>query len=110
MLLLQMLAVILKLVAFTENHLQDGRVAKWCPITWRSYRLPRAVSSTLAAESQAFASASGTTEWLLLLLSEILDGPISMRQCRDALSCRPPILVTDCKSLYENLSPYCHRR
>ena len=91
------------MIAFTEKHLQDGLVARWCPITWRSYRLPRAVSSTLAAESQAFASASGTTEWLLLLLSEILDGPMSMRQCREALSRRPPILITDCKSLYDHL-------
>ena len=91
------------IVAFTEKQLQDGKVARWCPLTWRSYKLPRAVSSTLSAESQAFASASGTTEWLLLLLSEILDGPMSMRQCRDALSRRPPILITDCKSLYDHL-------
>ena len=90
-------------IAFTEKCLQDGQEARWCPVTWRSYKLSRAVSSTLAAESQAFATASGTTEWLMLLLHEILEGPMNMRQCRDALHHRPPILVTDCKSLYDHL-------
>ena len=54
-------------IAFTEKCLQDGQKACWNPVTWRSYKLSRAVSSTLAAESQAFATASGTTEWLMLL-------------------------------------------
>ena len=91
------------IIAFTETSLQDGHVAAWCPITWKSHRLTRAVSSTLAAESQSLATASGTVEWIMLLLSEILDGPFRLRDCREKLSCRKPILVTDCKSLYDHL-------
>ena len=91
------------IIAFTEKCLQEGQEARWNPVTWRSYKLSRAVSSTLAAESQAFATASGTTEWLMLLLHEIIEGPMNMRQCRDALQHRSPILVTDCKSLYDHL-------
>ena len=49
------------------------------------------------------ATASGTVEWIMLLLSEILDGPFRLRDCREKLSCRKPILVTDCKSLYDHL-------
>ena len=91
------------IVAFCDKSLQDGKVSKWCPAAWRSYRLPRAVSSTLAAEAQALATATGTVEWLALLMSEILDGPTPARQCREMLKKRPPLFVTDCKSLYDHL-------
>ena len=33
----------------TEASLQDGALATWCPATWRSFRLSRAVSSILVA-------------------------------------------------------------
>eukprot|EP00435_Cladocopium_sp_Y103_P064571 s214_g26.t1 len=90
-------------IGFTEKCLQDGQVATWCPATWRSYKLSRAVSSTLAAESQALSIASSTVEWLLLLLAETIDGPLEIAKCRDVLHHRRPILVTDCKSLYDHL-------
>ena len=38
-------------IAFTQTCLQDGIESKWRPATWKSYRLPRAVSSALAAEA-----------------------------------------------------------
>ena len=91
------------IIAFTQKQLQDGLVSSWCPATWRSYKLSRAVSSTLAAESQALSTASSTVEWLLLLLAETVDGPLEISRCRDALSRRRPILITDCKSLYDHL-------
>eukprot|EP00435_Cladocopium_sp_Y103_P065475 s772_g27.t1 len=91
------------IIAFTDSSLQDGHIAPWCPITWRSHKMTRAVSSTLAAESQSMATASGTVEWIMLVLSEVLDGPFAMRDCRTKLCSRKPILVTDCKSLYDHL-------
>ena len=92
------------IIGFTSNQLNEGKSAPWVPATWKSYKLPRAVSSTLAAESQAMSTASGTVEWVSLLLAEIIDGPFKdMRVCKDALTKRPPILVTDCKSLYDHL-------
>lgn len=90
-------------IAFTDRSLQSGVEAPWCPCVWRSYKLPRAVSSTLAAESQAMATATGTMEWLVLIMSEALDGPFQPRLSREMLSKRPPILATDCKSLYDHL-------
>ena len=47
--------------------------------------------------------ASGTVEWLLLLLSELLDVPLDVPSCRDRLKQRRAILVTDGKSLYDHL-------
>ena len=53
--------------------------------------------------AHALATATGTVEWLALLMSEILDGPTPARQCREMLKKRPPLFVTDCKSLYDHL-------
>ena len=92
------------IIAFTEKQIQDGVESKWCPATWRSYKLSRAVASTLAAEAQAFCTASGTVEWMLLLMAEILDGELDIRHCRDVLKKRQPVLMTDCKSLCDHLT------
>eukprot|EP00435_Cladocopium_sp_Y103_P017727 s923_g4.t1 len=81
------------IIGFTQKCLQDGQIASWCPVTWRSYKLPRAVNSTLGAEAQAFATASSTVEWLLLLLAETLDGPLDIAKCREALGRRRPVLA-----------------
>ena len=53
-------------------------------------RMARAVNSTLSGESQALATASGTVEWLGLMLGEALDGPFDPRVSRDLLCRRPP--------------------
>ena len=45
------------IIAFSAKDLNDGEVAIWNPAAWRSYRLTRAVGSTLAAESQAMSTA-----------------------------------------------------
>ena len=91
------------IIAFTQKQLNDGKVCCWNPVTWKSYKLPRAVSSTLSAESQAMSTATGTVEWLNLLLAETLDGAFDVRSYNQVLSKRPPIVVTDCKSLYDHL-------
>ena len=91
------------IIAFTQKSLNDGHLCSWNPVTWKSYKLPRAVSSTLSAESQAMSTATGTVEWLSLLLAETLDGPFDVRAYHQVLSKRPPIVVTDCKSLYDHL-------
>ena len=99
------------ILAFTETKIHKGEVASWTPVVWKSYKLPRAVSSTLSGESQALATATGTVEWMNLLLSEALDGKVDFRSCRSVLARRPPVVAvsrqpvvaTDCKSLYDHL-------
>ena len=91
------------IVAFVDESMQHGALANWTPITWKSYRLPRAVSSTLGAEAQAMSTATGTAEWISLILAEALDGPFEPRDARRILALRSKILVTDCKSLYDHL-------
>eukprot|EP00435_Cladocopium_sp_Y103_P066707 s1366_g29.t1 len=84
-------------IGFTDQALNDAEMVPWNPVVWRSFRLSRAVSSTVAAESQAMSIASGTMEWLMLILAELLDGSFSVRQASDVLKRRTPFLITDCK-------------
>ena len=91
------------IIGFTQRCLDEGAMAIWNPVSWRSYKLPRAVSSTLSAESQAMATASGTVEWLALLMHEILHGPFDIRDFNKVLNLCKPIVITDCKSLYDHL-------
>ena len=91
------------IIAFVHKSMNSGVESPWVPVVWKSYRLPRAVSSTLGGESQAMSTATGTVEWLSLMLAEALDGPFEPRKSREVMSARPPILATDCKSLFDHL-------
>ena len=91
------------ILGFTHKDLDRGHQVAWTPAVWKSYRLPRAVSSTLGAEAQAMSAASGTLEWTNLLLGEALDGLFDVRRYEEILSRRPSVLITDCKSLYDHL-------
>ena len=91
------------IIAFVNKSINTGSESPWVPVVWKSYRLPRAVSSTLGGESQAMSTATGTVEWLSLMLAEALDGPFDPRASREVMSARPPVLATDCKSLFDHL-------
>ena len=49
----------------------------------------------MAAESQAMSVATGTVEWLSLMLAETLDGAFDVRKSREVLQRRNPIAITD---------------
>ena len=91
------------MIGFTSSQLDEGLEAPWVPAIWKSHRLSRAVGSTLAAEAQSMVSATGTLEWTSLLLSEAIDGPFDVRNYEEVLRRRKPVVVTDCKSLYDHL-------
>ena len=91
------------IISFVDKKIHKGHASPWVPAIYRSYRMPRAVSSTLACEAQAMSTASGTAEWLTLFMLETLDGQFQLRDARCKLQERPPILATDCKSLCDHL-------
>ena len=89
-------------VSLTSKAINVGKECAWTPVFWRSFKLPRVVSSTLSAEAQSMSVASSMCEWTMLLLSEALDGfrcPHSFWHSTG----REAVLVTDCKSLYDHL-------
>lgn len=104
------------ILAFVDDKLKNNEPAKWSPFSWKSYRLPRVVCSTLGAESQSFSTASALAEWMSLMVSEAKHGSFDLR---DYVGVSNPsgtskihkpkveaILtgVTDCKSLYDSLT------
>ena len=91
------------LLGLTNKDMSVGDDVPLSCIGWKSYRLPRVVSSTLGGESQSYASASGVAEWCLLILAEALDSPFSLRAIDEVLTRRSPIGITDCRSLYDHL-------
>ena len=91
------------LIGLTSKEMSKGTDVPVGCLGWKSYRLPRVVSSTMGGEAQAFATASGIAEWSLLLLSECLDGIFSLDRTEEILKKRKPIGMTDCRSLYDHL-------
>eukprot|EP00435_Cladocopium_sp_Y103_P021891 s1135_g5.t1 len=90
-------------IGFTDKGLDESEQVAWTPAVWKSYRLPRAVGSTLSAEAQAMVSATGTIEWTSLLLAEALYGLFDVREFASKLHQIKSIVITDCKSLYDHL-------
>ena len=91
------------IVGLTSDQLRNGVDSPVSVVGWKSYKLPRVVSSTLAGEAQCFASTSGIAEWCSLILAEALEGPFSLDRVDHMLSLRSPIGMTDCRSLYDHL-------
>ena len=82
-------------VGFSTSNLDKGLETAWTPAVWRSFKLSRAVGSTLAAEAQAMVAATGTLEWMALLLAEAIDGIPEIRDDVQHLKTRPPAIVID---------------
>ena len=90
-------------IGLTTADLDVGIETTWTPAIWKSFRLSRAVGSTLAAEAQSMVAATGTLEWTCLLLAEAIEGIGEIREYEQHLKSRTPVIVTDCKSLYDHL-------
>ena len=90
------------IIGFTTKSLNTGVEVPWTPWIWRSYRLQRVVPSTLSGEAQSLACGLGMLEWAMLHISEALDGPVTLRGFEEALRCRAPTAVVDCKSSYDH--------
>ena len=73
-------------------------------MAWRSFNMSRTVPSSLGAEAQAMSVALRFVEWATLFLQELIHGPFDLQGAPAVMQERPPVCVTDCKSLYDHLS------
>ena len=87
-------------------------------LTWRSTKLKRRVSSTLAAEAVSFSMALAETEWLQVMFRDVTKGDVCRKDWRSsllpyvavlredcALQARAPqCSITDAKSLYDSIN------
>ena len=102
------------ILGFVDDKLENNEASLWSPFCWKSYKLPRVVSSTLGAEAQSFSTASALAEWVSLMVTEAKHGSFDLRSVQDMP--KTPIVsnlnpksetitgVTDCKSLYDHLT------
>jgi hypothetical protein len=102
------------ILGFVDANLESNLPSKWSPFCWKSYKLPRVVSSTLGAEAQSFSTACALAEWMSLMIVEAKKGAFDLRSVRDMP--KTPIVsnlapkdenitgITDCKSLYDHLT------
>lgn len=107
------------ILSFVDKCLESNQPSNWSPFAWKSYRLPRVVSSTLSAEAQSFSTASAIAEWMALMIAEAKHGFFDLRSMSQVEKtpivaslkkeeCVPdlePIVgISDCKSLYDHLT------
>ena len=102
------------ILGFVDAKLETNEPSLWSPFCWKSYKLPRVVSSTLGAEAQSFSTACALAEWMSLMVVEAKRGIFDLRAVRDLP--KTPIVsnlapknetitgITDCKSLYDHLT------
>ena len=102
------------ILGFVDDQLEVNQPSLWSPFCWKSFKMPRVVSSTLGAEAQSFSTASALAEWMALMITEAKQGAFDLRAVRELpmtpivsnLSPKTESItgITDCKSLYDHLT------
>lgn len=101
-----------------EHGLLEGRRVKTNVLHWKSGKLKRVVSSTLAAETQSLARAIGDLLWMMVMSYELLHEDFELRNWREYVKCQgyvafsksdraedlgETLALVDAKSLYDLL-------
>ena len=104
----------------TEAMPSASSKVKASVLSWRSAKLRRKVSSTLAGETLAFSQALGELEWLQIMFGDVVFGDVSRTNWKDSILPFVAVLrddcqlrdrlsqcsVTDAKSLYDSLKKH----
>ncbi len=59
------------MIGISDRRILERKVSKWSPFLWRSYKLRRAVGSSMGAEAIASLDVLGMLEWTLCFLLEL---------------------------------------
>ena len=66
-------------------------------LSWRSAKLKRRVSSTLASEALSFSQALGELEWIQIMIRDVVHGDVSRCNWSDSLLPYVAVLKEDCQ-------------
>ena len=91
------------LLVLTNKKVLDGQATAYSVLGWRSHKLQRVCRSSLAAESQASASAVDDLMMTKTMLSLLCDPTQDPRSDRTAQRFGQNVLVIDAKALYDAL-------
>lgn len=95
-------------IACTDSRLNQGTEAPYSPLFWKSFKLRRAVGSTLGAEGQALREGLGHMMYFKRMLAEATDPDTPFTEVFQETT---STAVTDAKSVYDCLkspSPPSH--
>ena len=102
-----------------DNEMLEGKTARCNLLHWKSGKLQRTVSSTLAAETQSLARGIGDLLWMMVMYWELVDPAFQLREWRkhvrkvgysaftkhqDTEELSSALAVVDAKSLYDVLA------
>eukprot|EP00971_Amphidinium_carterae_P284171 5642073-Amphidinium_carterae.1 len=88
----------------TNEALDTGQVAPFAPLLWKSHKQKRKKPSTLAAEAQATGEGIGVLDRCKVFLEACVQESFSLKGWESAVSWRPSLVLTDCKSVCDSLS------
>eukprot|EP00971_Amphidinium_carterae_P113980 2258445-Amphidinium_carterae.2 len=88
----------------TDETLDTGHIAPVAPLLWKSHKQKRKTPSTLAAEAQATGEGIGVLDWCKVFLEACVQEDFELQHWESAVSCRPSLVLTDCKSVFDSLS------
>ena len=83
-------------VLLSDQLPSASRPCRVSVISWRSAKLKRRVSSTLASEALSFSQSLGEVEWLQVMFRDIVFGDVSRANWQDSLSPFLAVLKEDC--------------
>eukprot|EP00971_Amphidinium_carterae_P341058 6479678-Amphidinium_carterae.1 len=88
----------------TDETLDTGHVAPAAPLVWKSNKQKRKTPSTLAAEAQPTGEGVGVLGWCEVFLEACVQEDFELQHWQSAVSCRPSLVLTNCKSVFDSLS------
>ena len=91
-------------IAVVPKKFLNGEEAWITLLDWKSFKFPRVVRSSLAAETCAFTDGEDQLEYVKLFLLEMVEPQaLDLRKYTQIIaeSGIVPLMVTDCKSLYD---------
>ena len=88
------------LILAVNDKVMSGEVGKYSIIGWRSYKLPRVCRSSLAAESQACATAIDELSIVKLIFGLLRDPNLNIKDDDAARGMRSAVII-DARALYD---------
>ena len=90
------------MVCFSEKKINDGLVAKFSPLRWKSYKQDRHTQSTLGAELMGLSRAIAEAEWLRSLMAEAMHEQHDMARDKEFREKIPMTVTIDNKPIFDH--------
>ena len=91
------------IIGATDPRMEQGNVAPWSPLIWRSYKCKRVLNSTLSGEAAVLIDGLGHLEWISCFFTAAFYFRFTLESRETYLTKFGSLVVTDCKSVYDHM-------